>query len=284
MIRCCHQDNGTIGYDYTNDHHSSSTSSLDALTGRENELRGSSTSSSPVPAPSQVKVVANTKPVDHASILAKLVEDVNQFELQVSPKMGDDVEEASRSSNHDESSPLAAAMNALKAMDRQLVHRAVERYGVGAQQYCVCQVSEAGIALTKQVAMAEIQLYMELAPCNRTHLQTCLLKVTFSASQPVLLQSVSWTILEDSLEAKHGSRASSPSKMISSHASSKQLSRTVSSTAKAEDDDSNDSSLQTQSVFPSIVSLEQSKAAGQAASAGGGSGVSNDASNLGMPL
>jgi len=301
MIRCCGCEEGftvaesqVLGLDYMNDNHSSSPS---LEMGKENDepqvaLKGSP---SQVP-PDQVKPVITTitKPVDHVSILAKLVEDVDQFELQVSPKVP-----SSPSSTPAKVSPLTSTMNTFIAMDRQLIDRAVERYGDGAQQYFVCHVSDAGVALSSSstgtditTAMAEIELHMELSPCNRTHLQTCLLQVRFAANQPVLFQSVSWTVLKDSLISNdHDQVTLTPTIKSSSRetefsSSIQQLSRTVSSMKAAredeedeEDDATNDSPLQSQSVFPSIVSLEQSKAAG-----GQGGSSTNDANTLGMPL
>ncbi|CAJ1947877.1 unnamed protein product [Cylindrotheca closterium] len=257
-----------------------------------------------------------TMSVDHASILAKLVQNENQFDLQVS-KIGASSTGAS-SSPSSSSSSLMLAMNQFMAMDHDIVDRAVERYGVGAQKYFLYQL-KSGISLTKKptspgaggiTAMAEIELYMELTPCNRTHLQTCLLKVQFDESQQVLLQSVAWTVLKDSLAddettvllASTKREASSLSSSAQNKTGTASISRTVSSSKQAhyendnDDDDANDNDandtnsnknnnnnnglrrsnlLQSQPVFPSMVSLEQSKAMGQQ----GGS-----SSSLGMPL
>ena len=263
MIRCCQED--MVGYDYDDDHHHHHlVHQSSSLVGKEDEPQVLPKSSSS-PQVDPVKVVATTKPVDHASILAKLVDDVNRFELKVSPKV-DTTEEEEEDVSPDDT-PLTSSMILLKAVDRHLVRRAAEQYGDGVQQYFCCQVGEGGIALNATSAMATIELHLELSPGSRTHLQTCLLQVKFSPSQPVLLQSVSWTVLEDYLEDGKSNKMKSSSKLFSR--TSKQL--------KADDDDSNESPLSSQSVFPSIVSLEQSKAARDR-------GNSNDATSLGMPL
>lgn len=265
MIRCCQE--AMVGYDYDDDHHHHVHQSSSSLVGKEDEPQVLPKSSSS-PQVDPVKVVATTKPVDHASILAKLVDDVNRFELKVSPKV-DTTEEEEEDVSPDDTH-LTSSMILLKAVDRHLVRRAAEQYGDGVQQYFCCQVGEGGVALNATSAIATIELHLELSPGNRTHLQTCLLQVKFSPSQPVLLQSVSWTVLEDYLEDGKSNKNKSFSKLFSSlRTSNKQL--------KADDDDSNESPLSSQSVFPSIVSLEQSKAARDR-------GNSNDATSLGMPL
>ncbi|KAL3930902.1 MAG: hypothetical protein SGBAC_011563, partial [Bacillariaceae sp.] len=129
MIRCCgssqesasredvEEETEGLGYDYCQSEASSSQS------GKENEPRSAKWSSEG-PIAKAGSTTTTTQPVDHASILAKLiVQEEEHFDFQVNNPI---------QALSDDTMPL---MKTLMATDQQLVDRAVERYGVGAQKF-----------------------------------------------------------------------------------------------------------------------------------------------------
>jgi hypothetical protein len=117
--------------------------------------------------------------------------------------------------------------------DKEIADRVVQQYGIGAERYLVYKIPGGtdDIAFSKSgTAFARVELSMDLSKFNNTAILSCLLTAKFEADS-IRLSSIEWTTLQD-------------------HSSS-----TENETGKA----TGPSMRRTQSVFPSVVSLDHAK-------------------------
>jgi hypothetical protein len=121
----------------------------------------------------------------------------------------------------------------MNKFDKEIADRVVQQYGMGAERYLVYKIPGGTdeIAFSKNgTAFARVDLSMDLSKCNNTAILSCLLTAKFE-EESIHLSSIEWTTLQD-------------------HSIF-----TENETGKA----TGPHMRRTQSVFPSVVSLDHAK-------------------------
>eukprot|EP00980_Cylindrotheca_fusiformis_P013041 scaffold3267_cov140-Cylindrotheca_fusiformis.AAC.3 len=234
MIRCCIQDDAMAE------------AAQEDGEGQPQEQEEPETPKSSNPA----KTPINTRPVDHEAILGHLVvENMDQFQHTIKSPTGGAFDGKASYTGDKES-----CLQSMNLFDKMVADRVVQKYGIGAEQYLVYKIpEEESIALNKNgtTAFVPVELSMDLSESNKTTILSFLLTAKFETDS-VRLVSMEWATVPDE-------QTTSSSSFLFSSSNDGNNNTTTATRSNSASPVSN--MRRSQSIFPSVVSLEQSSKA-----------------------